>query len=202
MNLKHELYKIWWHVRGGYKPQQFWDDWAEDFAQDDWQRKVHPQHEWLLKKIQEIQPQSILEVGCGFGRNLAYIQKYMSGIPLSGIDISEKMIQQAKKMLDSSVELKVGKAENLPYSDDSFDLVFTHGVLMHVDPKSVLKTMIELVRVSTSHIIMIEQNYKPDNAYTFIHTYQDILSQLPVDIVEYKSDSSFGLDLIHAKIRN
>lgn len=64
-----------------------------------------------------------LEVAIGTGRNLQY---YTESVQLVGLDVSPKMLQLARARADKvgrSVELHVGDAQRLPYSDASFDTV-------------------------------------------------------------------------------
>ncbi|MGQ9820184.1 MAG: class I SAM-dependent methyltransferase [Candidatus Kapaibacteriales bacterium] len=48
---------------------------------------------------------------------------------MAGVDLNLDMLEAAKKYLPGT-EFKVAKAENLPFEDNSFDLVFI-GVLLH-----------------------------------------------------------------------
>ena len=64
-----------------------------------------------------------LEVAIGTGRNLQY---YTDSVHLVGLDVSPRMLELARVRADEvgrSVELQVGDAQHLPYSDASFDTV-------------------------------------------------------------------------------
>jgi ubiquinone/menaquinone biosynthesis C-methylase UbiE len=66
----------------------------------------------------------ILEIGCGSCSNLWMISR--EGFDSYGIDLSAQAIDLGKKMLDRwgvSAELKVASMTNLPYEDESFDVV-------------------------------------------------------------------------------
>lgn len=94
-----------------------------------------------------------LEVGCGTGVNLESIKN--SGIGY-GIDISDCMLKIAK-----AKKLKVGKASatQIPFKDESFDLVFSFQVLPHVE--DIQKAINEMYRVCTKRgtIIIDLYNY-------------------------------------------
>lgn len=193
--------KIIWSINGGYKPKKFWNTWSKTFMDDPWQVDTHPQHEWLLQKIDIKSQKSILEVGCGFGRNMKYlIDQGINPKRITGVDISPEMIKKARKYLRKGSTLKTGNILELPFKDNSFDLVFTHGVLMHVEPKNIQRAISELVRVSKKKIILIEQNYG-GNYYTFIHNYRKTLKHLNINIVEYNTSKKLELDLIYAEVR-
>src|SRR3989344_7749394 len=98
--IRSTVKNIVWVLRGGYKPKRFWDSWAHDFIRDPWQVKTHSQHKWLAGIIKKERPETILEVGCGFGRNLKFlIKKGVSPVALTGSDISQKMIRLAEKFV-------------------------------------------------------------------------------------------------------
>ena len=72
-------------------------------------------------------PERVLDIGCGTGEATLFLAREFPSARVRGIDISEEMIQiaQAKVGLDPEgrIAFKVGDASNLPYDDDSFDLV-------------------------------------------------------------------------------
>ena len=74
----------------------------------------------------------VLEIGVGLG---ADHQKFSeAGAELYGIDLTEKAVEHTRKRLAYSAlesNLSVGDAEKLDFSDGSFDLVYSWGVLHH-----------------------------------------------------------------------
>jgi ubiquinone/menaquinone biosynthesis C-methylase UbiE len=74
----------------------------------------------------------VLEVGVGTGRNLPF---YSPSVHLTGIDISPKMIDRARRraaILGRRVDLRVGDAQALPFPDDSFDTVVSSLALCSI----------------------------------------------------------------------
>jgi ubiquinone/menaquinone biosynthesis C-methylase UbiE len=75
----------------------------------------------------------VLEVGVGMGAD--HCQWARSGPrSLTGIDLTARAIGHVTKRLDCyglASRLFVGDAENLPFPDNSFDLVYSWGVLHH-----------------------------------------------------------------------
>ena len=56
----------------------------------------------------------LLDVGCGTGKHLACMRK--KGFSVSGVDVSQNMIQNARKMLGDDVALQVADATSFTFS--------------------------------------------------------------------------------------
>lgn len=198
--IKAKVKKMLWVLKGGYKPKSFWDKWSQTFMEDPWQVATHKQHGWLLEEIKKESPYTILEAGVGFGRNIKFLLEHNISATISGVDVSPEMIKKAKKFVNSkNVRLQVMDVNKLSFNDKSFDLVFTHGVLMHIPQDKVKGALREISRVARKHILLIEQNYG-GNEYTFIHNYRKILKDLGISNVQYRRDKKLGLDFIKIKI--
>jgi arsenite methyltransferase len=91
----------------------------------------------------------VLDVGCGYGRTACHLaRKYRCKV--IGIDISEKMIEGArrkakKEYLEDVVNFEAGNAENVAFKNESFDAVISEGTTVFVDKKTAIK---EYVRVT------------------------------------------------------
>jgi len=71
---------------------------------------------------------NILDVGCGTGANLKMLAAYGK---TEGVDISEQAVEFCRQRGLDSVML--GAAEQLPYANESFDLVISLDVIEHLD---------------------------------------------------------------------
>lgn len=166
-------------------PQVYWQVKANSFFNDPWQKRFFPQHQWLLQIIQTLRPHSILEAGCGFGRNLKFLTD--NNIPanrLTGVDISSVLLAQAQ--VPKSVRLIRGNILHLPFSSNNFDLVFTHGLLMHLSPRQLPQALSELTRVSQKHLILIEEirsRPRQINYFTWAHDYDKMIAALPLKVI-------------------
>lgn len=69
----------------------------------------------------------ILDYGCGYGRTLGYM-KENGYVYLSGVDISEKMIERAKNE-NPTLYYSVVKNNELSFEDNTFDAVLMLAVL-------------------------------------------------------------------------
>jgi ubiquinone/menaquinone biosynthesis C-methylase UbiE len=74
----------------------------------------------------------VLEVGCGLGTDGAQFAE--AGADYTGVDLTEAAVELARKrfeLFDLPGRFQTADAENLPFPDESFDLVYSHGVLHH-----------------------------------------------------------------------
>lgn len=75
----------------------------------------------------EPRPERVLDIGTGTGVAALFLSREFPAASVRGVDLSEQMIRiaSAKVGLDPSgrIAFKVADASNLPYGDDSFDLV-------------------------------------------------------------------------------
>lgn len=187
--------KILWELYSRYSPKKFWDIWAGTFMDDPWQVQIHQQHKWILEKVKETNPKNILEVGCGFGRNIKFlIENGFPGQNISGVDLSSEMIKKARSYIkNNDVLLQTADASALPFLDKEFDVVLVHGVFMHIKPGLIDLSINEVLRVTKHFMIVVEQNYG-GNKYTFIHNYKKIFQKQKVSIKDYVHDTENGLD--------
>lgn len=72
-----------------------------------------------------------LDIGCGSGNHLIIFTKM--GLHVSGIDASPHMVDRARKRLGHGCTLKEGRAEELPFDDNEFDLAFLINTLEFLD---------------------------------------------------------------------
>lgn len=100
----------------------------------------------------------LLEVGCGIGTDLVRFAR--GGALATGVDLSATAIELAKKnaaQAGVSIDLRIADAENLPFEDESFDVVYGHGVLQYTaDPKRMVE---ECRRVLTKEGVAIFMVY-------------------------------------------
>jgi len=108
----------------------------------------------LLSQLSAANGNSILEVGCGEGPNLANISnKYDK----SGVDYSQELIAFSRKNIrDASFYCQ--DATNLQFPDDSFDIVFCRDLIHHLRNRS--KLISEMYRVCKpgGSVFLIESN--------------------------------------------
>lgn len=117
---------------------------------------------------------AILEVGCGAGRNLAYL--YDHGYPnLTGIEINPHAIALLRQTYPQLKDITIheGPAEEvLPtLADDQFEVAFTMSTLQHIHPDSV-EVFDDLTRVARQ--ILVIEGAPEEDARQYPHDYDKI----------------------------
>ena len=93
----------------------------------------------------EAEGKKLLEVGCGTGHWSRFFSEY--GFAVTGVDVSERMIDVAKGKNISNASFEVADGHLLPFGDGTFDLTTAITTLEFVgDTNAVLLEMIRCTR--------------------------------------------------------
>lgn len=113
-------------------------------------------------KLKNISYNNVLEVGCG-----TYLPgDYFTG-KYVGIDINKKYIRKARA--EGKGFFGVADAAALPFGSKTFDLIFTLGVLHHLDVSSRINMLSEMWRVcKTGGCLLLVDGLVPDNKFNVI----------------------------------
>jgi ubiquinone/menaquinone biosynthesis C-methylase UbiE len=99
----------------------------------------------------------VLEIGVGLGTD--FVRFARAGAKLSGIDLTEASIDLVRRRLaleGLNAQLRVADAEALPFLDESFDLVYSWGVLHHTpDPAEATAEIRRVLRPDGEARIML-----------------------------------------------
>jgi len=109
---------------------------------------------FIVEGVSRISPGSLLEVGCGYGKQLQSIQQSCPGLRFYGCDFSRPQILKGVEVFPAMGKRVVeADAECLPFKDKSFDAVMTSAVILHNEPAKARRIISELVRVSRKYLI-------------------------------------------------
>jgi len=102
---------------------------------------------WRFATVKAIDPQPgerVLDIAAGTGTSAASIAR--SGATVVGVDISEGMLEEARRK-HHDVEFVLGDAEKLPFHSDEFDAVTISFGLRNVnDPRQALSEMYRVLK--------------------------------------------------------
>jgi SAM-dependent methyltransferase len=100
----------------------------------------------------------VLDVGCGKGFLLHEIRQQVPGISVTGVDISQYAIENAKEEVRPF--LQVGHARKLDFPDRSFDLVLSLGTLHNLYLFDLWSALQEIQRVSRGQAYVMSESYR------------------------------------------
>ena len=89
---------------------------------------------------------SLLDVGCAKGFMLHDLLELIPGITVSGVDVSDYAIAHAMDDIKSKVQ--VADASDLPFADNSFDVVIAINTIHNLDRDDCAEALREIERVS------------------------------------------------------
>jgi SAM-dependent methyltransferase len=118
-----------------------------------------------------------LDVGCGTGVLAGRLAR--AGYEMTGVDPSRGMLDVLSENAPE-VSAVQGSGTELPFPDDSFDLVMCVAVMHHVaDPEAVARTLAEMVRVSRPEGRVLVWDHNPRNPY-----WKNLMGRVPQDTGE------------------
>jgi SAM-dependent methyltransferase len=118
-----------------------------------------------------------LDVGCGTGTLATRLSQ--AGYRMSGVDPSEGMLRVLRERAPE-VHAVRAPGTDLPFSDDSFDLVLSVAVMHHIaHPDEVSRTLAEMVRVAKPSGRILVWDHNPLNPY-----WGPLMARVPQDTGE------------------
>ena len=119
----------------------------------------------ILSRIPAAEDLRILDIGCGNGRMLGYLQK-KTGAYICGFDYSSAAIGQARKLFTKRAEFREGIIGEIDYPDESFDAVIS------MDSMYFAADMTEFVG-------QIKRWLKPDGVFLAAYQEGDVTPKTP-----------------------
>ena len=139
--------------------------WAGDFGRDYTDRNAHPSlvvdNTFLFAKVlaaAAVPVTSILELGANIGNNLKALHDLVPDAELDAVEINETAAGQIREWGVAGVH--VGSILDYDPGARQWDLTFTKGVLIHINPESLDSAYDTLVRCSR-RFIMVCEYYNP-----------------------------------------
>jgi SAM-dependent methyltransferase len=128
---------------------------AAELAQSHWnetplfltEEERYSTYPWLYEvaEFRKHRGEKVLEIGCGTGSDLLQFAKH--GALASGVDLTTKHVELARRRIGDLAVVYKADARRLPFDDASFDYVYSHGVLHHSDePEQIVREMFRVLR--------------------------------------------------------
>ncbi len=128
---------------------------AAQLAQSHWnetplfitEEERYSTYPWLYEvaEFRKHQGDKVLEIGCGTGTDLLQFAKH--GALATGIDLTTKHVELARSRVGDRAVVHEADARHLPFENESFDYIYSHGVLHHCDePDAVVREMFRVLR--------------------------------------------------------
>lgn len=99
----------------------------------------------------------VLEIGCGLGTDGA--QFAAAGARYTGVDLTEAAVDLGRRrfeLFDLAGEFRTADAEQLDFDDNSFDIVYSHGVLHHTpDTARAIDEVYRVLRPGGRAVVML-----------------------------------------------
>ena len=134
-------------------------------------------HYGFVETIINSAPESgrFLEIGCGTGRISLGLARFTRDIHITAVDRSDTMLSVARGIaarnnMARRIMFRHADSRALPYGDHSFDAVFSHNMLHHLeDPMPVLREMKRVLKPSGAFLVRDLIRQSPVRAWT--HTW-------------------------------
>ena len=138
--------------------ERFRDDYEKFFTDYDHFRYRNERHLPACLDALNVAGKRVLEIGLGEGSDSERLIR--SGAHWSGVDLTAESVERVRARLTlrnlPHDELRQGSVLALPFADDSFDMVFSHGVLHHVpDIKQAQSEIHRVLRPGGELVIMM-----------------------------------------------
>ena len=108
----------------------------------------------MTKKVVSNEIASYVECGSNIGRNIGLLKTLMPGASASVIEINSVSMEICRTRWDIA-SYYLGSISSAKF-EDRFDLVFSCGVLIHVNPGDLLPTMSSMYDLSSRYVLIAE----------------------------------------------
>lgn len=123
-------------------------------------------YEYALKKLKLNNQKSLLDVGCGSG--LFCEMAAETGATVTGMDATAELIEKAKDRVPN-VTLLTGEMEELPFGDDTFDVVTGFNSFQYAEnTKNALAEALRVLKPGGQLVAMIWGNREDCEAVSFL----------------------------------
>lgn len=146
----------------------FHDQWAQGIdieslmLSESFEAETALENSYALSCIEPVAGKKLLDIGCGAGETSVYMA--MRGADVTASDISGEMLKVAEQLAahhGAKLRTQQCVAEQLPFADGEFDIVFGNGILHHVEVEQAVKEIKRVLKVGGKAVFIEPLAYNP-----------------------------------------
>ncbi|MBI3949938.1 MAG: class I SAM-dependent methyltransferase [Acidobacteria bacterium] len=111
----------------------------------------------IIARFDQFRDRDVLEVGCGIGTDGSQFAKH--GARYTGVDLTPAAVrisQERFELSDVDGRFEIANAEELPFPDESFDHVYSCGVIHHSpNTEAIVREMYRVLRPGGTFCVMV-----------------------------------------------
>ncbi|HKR49045.1 MAG TPA: class I SAM-dependent methyltransferase [Pseudonocardiaceae bacterium] len=169
-----------------YVPAEYWTHRGRSYEAEAIEKGwVAVENAPLFDLLDTLTFDSVLEVGCGFGRVGAAILRHYPGVTYTGIDVSPDLIEAARKRLPNA-EFIVADLEAWWATDRRWDLVLSVSVLGHIRPQYIEWVIGQLRKAANNDVVAIDWNeVGKETTFQYGHDYGHLYGDAALSVTPY-----------------
>lgn len=121
--------------------------------------------QYFTQDISSQKQSKLLDIGCGMGIDLLKLAQL--GYQCYGIDLADKHVELAKQVFqiyNRQAVIQKGNAEKLDFPDESFDCIYSNGVIHHtLTPQNAINEVYRVMEPGGKGFIMLYAKYSMNN---------------------------------------
>ena len=142
-----------------------------------------PAQQFAYDMMGDPDDKQILEIGCGMGINAIILAE--QGANVTALDLSSKRLEMVEDIIRENeiqrIRLVHGSAEALPFPDNSFDIVYSNAVMIHLDKQTAIREFYRVLKPGGKVILVEPMKYHP-----LVKIYRAVFApKIWQDIAEY-----------------
>lgn len=154
-------------IREPFNPIKYWEDAGRDLKSPEHESRFvknnifKNQEIKLIEVLDSLEFNSILEIGCGFGRITKLLAERYPHATIDAIDISEDRLKSARNKVPENKNVNFYQTTiqefNRPRNNlQKWDLVISVECLMHIPPVDISNVIEKMFQLSNGHIVTLD----------------------------------------------
>jgi len=139
--------------------KQYFSSWSSNYDWKLFQFWMKRFQKPIVKILDQTRPATLLDISCGTGEFLKELTQLKPKYTLYGADITQGMLDKARKKLPPSIHLSLADVHHLPFKDNYFDYVTNTEAFHHFENQT--KALQEMVRITKKNgkMIIVDINF-------------------------------------------